>query len=90
MVLDTISRGMKIPRQFAYSGNAVCLEVELIVNDLNAQKLITMDVKRCSFDNKKTELHISKTGKRMLNTKKQELSSKSKHLQQLYDTGERG
>ncbi len=65
-------------------------EVELIVNDLNAQKLITMDIKRGFFSNKKTELYISETGMRILSTKKQELSSKSQHLQQLYDTGERG
>lgn len=31
-------------------------EMELIVNDLNAQKMITMDVKRGFFGNKKTEL----------------------------------
>ncbi len=90
MVLDAISRGMKKADSIARVTKLSKDEVELIVNDLNAQKLITMDVKRGFFGNKKTELHISETGMRMLSTKKQELSSKSQHLQQLYDTGERG
>lgn len=49
-----------------------------------------MDVKRGFIGIKKTELHISETGMRMPSTKKQEFSSKSQHLQQLYYTGEMG
>jgi hypothetical protein len=90
MVLDAISRGMKKADGIANVTKLSKDEVELIVNDLNAQKLITMDVKKGFFGNKKTELYISETGLRMLSSKKQDLSNKSQHLQQLYDTGERG
>ena len=88
MVLDAISRGMKNADSIARLTKLSKDVVELIVNDLNAQKLITMDVKRDFFGNKKTELYISETGMRMPITKKQEISSKSQHLQQLHDTGE--
>lgn len=90
MVLDAISRGMKKADGIAKVTKLSKDEVELIVNDLNAQKLITMDVKKGFFGNKKTELYISETGMRMLSSKKQDLSNKSQQLQQLYDTGERG
>ncbi|MBA3977605.1 MAG: MarR family transcriptional regulator [Nitrosopumilus sp.] len=90
IVLDAISRGMKKVDSIVRVTKLSKDEVELIVNDLNAQKLITKDVKKGFFGNKKIELYISETGMRMLSTKKQELSNKSQHLQQLYETGERG
>ena len=90
MALDATSRGMKMADSIARVTKLSMDEVELIVNDLNAQKLITTDAKRGFFGNKKMELYTSETGMRMPSTKKQEISIKSQHLQQLYDTGERG
>ncbi len=89
MVLDAISRGMKKIDSISKVTKLSKDEVELIVNDLKNQKLISMEIKRGFFGNKKTEVHITDTGLKMLNSKKQELSYKSQRLQQLYETGDR-
>src|SRR5918994_2819157 len=90
MVLDAISRGMKKIDAIAKATKLSKDEVELIVNDLKNQKLINMVTKKGFFGNKKTEFHTSETGTRVLESKKQELVKKSKYLQQLYETGNRG
>jgi hypothetical protein len=90
MVLDAISRGMKKIDVIAKVTKLSKDEVELIVNDLKNQKLINMVTKKGFFGNKKTEFHASETGTRVLDSKKQELVKKSKYLQQLYETGNRG
>ena len=90
MVLDAISRGMKKIDAIAKVTKLSKDEVELIVNDLKNQKLINMVTKKGFFGNKKTEFHTSETGTRVLESKKQELVKKSKYLQQLYETGNRG
>ena len=90
MVLDAISRGMKKIDVIAKVTKLSKDEVELIVNDLKNQKLINMVTKKGFFGNKKTEFHTSETGMRVLDSKKQELVKKSKYLQQLYETGNRG
>ena len=90
MVLDAISRGMKKIDSIAKATKLSKDEVELIVNDLNSQKLITMVVKKGFFGNKKIELYVTETGDKILDSKKQELVNKSKHLQQLYETGNKG
>ena len=90
MVLDAISRGMKKIDSIAKVTKLSKDEVELIVNDLNNQKLITMVVKRGFFGNKKNEVYVTDTGFRTLESKKQELSHTSQRLQQLYETGNRG
>ncbi len=90
MVLDAISRGMKKIDVIAKVTKLSKDEVELIVNDLKNQKLINMVTKKGFFGNKKTEYHTSETGMRVLDSKKQELVKKSKYLQQLYETGNRG
>ena len=90
MVLDAISRGMKKIDDIAKLTKLSKDEVELIVNDLRNQKLINAVVKKGFFGNKKTEYHISETGMKLLDSKKQELSQKSQRLQQLYETGNRG
>ncbi len=69
IVLDAISMDMKKADSIAKVTKLSKDEVELIVNDLNAQKLITKDVKKGFFGNKKIELYISETGMRMLSTK---------------------
>jgi hypothetical protein len=90
MVLDAISRGMKKIDGIAKVTKLSKDEVLLIVNDLKTQRLIFMDIKKGFFGNRKTEFYISDTGLRILNTKKQELSNKSKQLEQLYETGDKG
>ena len=87
MVLDAISRGMKKIDSIAKVTKLSKDEVELIVNDLQTQKLITKETKKGFFGNKKIEVYSTETGFKILESKKQELVSKSKYLQQLYETG---
>lgn len=89
MVLDAIARGMKKVNSIAKVTKLSKDEVELIVNDLRSQRLITLEVKRGFFGNKKIEAFITETGTRILNSKKEELSYKSQKLQQLYETNDR-
>ena len=89
MVLDAIARGMKKVSSIAKVTKLSKDEVELIVNDLKSQRLITVEVKKGFFDNKKIETFITETGTRILNSKKEELTYKSQKLQQLYQTGDR-
>ncbi len=87
MVLDAISRDIKKIDSIAQVTKLSKDEVELIVNDLQAQKLITKQTKKGFFGNKKIEVSVTETGFKILESKKQELVSKSKYLQQLYETG---
>lgn len=89
MVLDAIARGMKKISSIAKVTKLSKDEVELIVSDLKSQRLITIEVKKGFFGNKKIEIFITETGTRILNLKKEELSYKSQKLQQLYETGNR-
>ena len=90
MVLDAISRGMKKIDDIAKLTKLSKDEVELIVNDLQTQKLIIKQTKKGFFGNKKIEVYVTDTGFKILESKKQELVNKSKYLQQLYETGNRG
>ena len=90
MVLDAISRGMKKVDSIAKVTKLSKDEVELIVNDLQTQKLIIKQTKKGFFGNKKIEVYTTDTGFKILESKKQELVNKSKYLQQLYETGNRG
>ncbi|MDN5846663.1 MAG: MarR family transcriptional regulator [Candidatus Nitrosocosmicus sp.] len=90
MVLDAISRGMKKIESIAKVTKLNKDEVELIVNDLKSQRLITVEIKKWFFVFERIEASITETGIRILNSKKEELSYKSQKLQQLYDTGNRG
>ena len=87
MVLDAISRGIKKISDVSRITRLSKDEVELIVNDLKAQKLIFLNEKKGFFGNKKIEVYLTDTGFKVLESKKQELSNKSKYLQQLYETG---
>ena len=89
IVLDAIARGMKKIDSIANVTKLSKDEVKLIVNDLQAQKLITMDIKKGFFGNKKIEVQITDTGFDILDSKKQELSVKAQQLQQLYQSGDR-
>src|SRR5687768_13926984 len=90
MVLDAISRGMKKIDSIAKATKLSKDEVELIVNDLQTQKLIIKQTKKGFFGNKKIEVYVNDTGFKILESKRQELVNKSKYLQQLYETGNRG
>jgi predicted transcriptional regulator YheO len=87
MVLDAIARGMKKLDSIAKVTKLSKEEVELIINDLKSQRLVTVEVKKGFFGKKKMETYITETGMRILNSKKEELSYKSQKLQQLYETG---
>jgi len=89
MVLDAVARGMKKIDSISKVTKLSKDEVELIVNDLVAQKILIKNVKKGFFGNKKIELDIADTGMKILNTKKQELSEKSERLQQLYQIGDK-
>ena len=60
MVLDAISRGMKKIDDIAKVTKLSKDEVELIVNDLQTQKLITKQTKKGFFGNKKIEVLLPK------------------------------
>src|ERR671926_366356 len=85
MILDAMARGMtnisKIAKVTKINNNA---EVELIVNDLLTQRLIVKSEIRGFLGRKKTEVKITETGLRVLNTKKQELEQKFQYVQQWY------
>jgi len=89
MVLDAIARGMKKIDSISKVTKLSKDEVELIVNDLLAQKILIKNEKKGFFGNKKIEFDIADIGVKILNTKKQELSEKSDRLQQLYETGDK-
>jgi transcriptional regulator with PAS, ATPase and Fis domain len=90
MVLDAISRGMKKIEDIAKVTKLSKDEVELIINDLQTQKLVIKQTKKGFFGNKKIEVYVTDIGFKILESKKQELVNKSKYLQQLYETGNRG
>jgi len=90
IVLDAISRGMKKIDSIAKVTKLSKDEVELIINDLQTQKLVIKQTKKGFFGNKKIEVYVADTGFKILESKKQELVNKSKYLQQLYETGNRG
>ena len=87
MVLDAISRGIKKISDISKLTRLSKDEVELIVNDLKAQKLVFINEKKGFFGGKKIEVYATDTGFKVLESKKEELSNKSKYLQQLYETG---
>src|SRR5919202_2756981 len=91
MILDAIARGMTNIRKIANVTkiNNNDAEVELIVNDLLTQRLIVKSEIRGFLGRKKTEIRITETGLRLLNTKKQELEQQFQQIQQWYGNGDR-
>jgi len=74
MVLDAIARGIKEADRIAEATRLPREEVEIVVNDLSLQRLVTKEEKkRRFFGGKKIEIKITDTGMRMLNPKKKEL-----------------
>ncbi len=91
MILDAIARGMtnisKIAKVTKINNNDA--EIELIINDLFTQRLIAKSEIRRFLGRKKTEIRVTETGVRLLNTKKQELEQKCQDVQQWYGNGDR-
>jgi hypothetical protein len=87
MILDALSRGIQDPNKIAKVLKMSKEEVELIANDLSAQRLIIKKEKRIFFGNKKIKISITDTGIRLLNSKKEELEKKWRHAQKMYNNG---
>jgi uncharacterized membrane protein YgcG len=87
MVLDAISRGMKSVDKIAKVTRLSKPEVEMIVNDLVAQRLVIQTEKKSFFGGKKLEFSISHTGMQVLNSKKAELEKQAQQVQQWYQNG---
>lgn len=88
MVLDAISRGVKSVGKIASVTKLGKAEVEMIVNDLVTQRLVTKVEKMGFFGNMKEELAVTETGVRLLASKKRELEQKFQQLQQYYSGGQ--
>ena len=89
IVLDAISRGMNNIDKISKVSKLPKTEVELIINDLVFQRLITINEKRGFFGRKKIELKITDTGTNLLGNKKKELQDKVQEMQQYYNNGDR-
>jgi hypothetical protein len=87
MVLDAISRGIKGIDKISKVTKLNKAEVELIVNDLEAQRLVIMTEKKKFLGGMKSEFAISHTGLQLLNTKKAELQKQAEQIQQWYNNG---
>lgn len=88
MVLDAIARGIKEVDRIAEATRLPRGEVEIVVNDLSLQRLVTKEEKkRRFFGGKKIEIKITDTGMRMLNSKKQELQQEAEQLTQWQRNG---
>lgn len=88
MVLDAISRGVKSVGKIAKVTKLDKALMEMIVNDLVAQRLVTKTEKKGFFGGKKEELAVTETGTRVLVAKKQELERKFQEFQQWYSNGQ--
>ena len=89
IVLDAISRGIYNIDKISKVSKLPKTEVELIVNNLVFQRLITINEKRGFFGRKKIELKITDTGTNLLGNKKNELQDKVQEMQQYYNNGDR-
>ena len=88
MVLDAISRRVKTIDKIAKVTRLDKAEVELIVNDLVAQRLVIGEEKKKIFGGKKLEFSVSHTGLQLLNSKKLELEKQAQQVQQWYQSGQ--
>jgi hypothetical protein len=89
MALDALSGGINSIDKIAKVTKLHKSEVELIVNDLFNQRLITKTEKRGFFGNKKVRTSITETGIKLLNAKKQELDQQMQKVKQWYNNGDR-
>jgi hypothetical protein len=87
MVLDAIARGMKTDTKISKVTRLSMPEVEMIINDLIAQKLVVGTEKKSFFGGKKIEFTVSHTGMQLLDAKKAELEKQAQQIQQWYQNG---
>lgn len=87
MVLDAIARGIKSDDKIAKVTKLSRPEVEMIVNDLIAQRLVIGVEKKSFFGGKKIEFSVSHTGMQLLSAKKVELEKQAQQIQQWYQNG---
>jgi hypothetical protein len=88
IVLDAVGRGIKTIDKIAKVARLDKAQVELIVNDLIVQRLVSGTEKKSFLGRTKVELTISHTGLQVLNTKKQELEKQWQQVQQWYNNGQ--
>jgi DNA-binding MarR family transcriptional regulator len=88
VVLDAISRGVEDAGKIAKVTKTDKAEVEMILNDLAVQRLVTVEQKKGLFG-KKLQARITDTGRRLLSTKKQELEEKAREFRDMYRNGDR-
>lgn len=87
MVLDAIARGIKTVDKITKVTKLSKPEVELVMNDLIAQRLVIQTEKKSFFGGKKLEFSVSHTGMQVLNNKKAELEKQAQQVQQWYQNG---
>lgn len=90
MVLNAIAKGVKTVGKIAKVTKLSKPEVELVTNDLVAQRLVIHAEKKTLFGGKKLEFSISHTGMQVLNSKKAELEKQAQQVQQWYQNGNTG
>jgi len=88
MALDAISRGVEDAGKIAKVTKTDKAEVEMILNDLSAQRLIIVEQKKGLFG-KKFQARITDIGKKLLASKKQDLEEKAKEFNNMYRSGDR-
>jgi hypothetical protein len=86
MVLDAIGRGMKTADKISKVTRLDKTDVELILNDLDVQRLVNR-IEKKGYLKSKLEFTITETGLDLLNTKKRELEQKTKDIKQAYGSG---
>ena len=88
IVLDAISRGVNGSGKIAKVAKIDKAEVEMILHDLSAQRLVILDQKKGLFG-KKTQARITDVGSRLLASKKEELERKAREFKDMYRSGDR-
>jgi hypothetical protein len=96
IVLDAISRGNNTIGRINRSTKLDRYQIELLVNDLVRERLVSSIEKKASFlssllggGKRKVVLNITNTGLRLLDVKKQELEQKVSELHQWYNNEDR-
>jgi hypothetical protein len=87
MTLDAVSRGMNEIGKISKVIKLDKAEVELAVNDLASQRLVTTFEKKGLFG-KKLQVSVTDTGMRVLSEKKRELEEKASELRGMYRNGD--
>ena len=88
VVLDAISRGVNDSGKIAKVAKIGKAEVEMILNDLGAQRLVILDQKKGLFG-KKLQARITDVGSKLLSSKKEELEVQAREFKDMYRSGDR-